>query len=359
MSISTYNTLVAWGLKPLPGTELICISGPCAAESEEQVMSIATSLKAQGISALRAGVWKPRTRPGSFEGMGATALPWLQRVRRELGMKVATEIATPAHAEAALEAGLDILWIGARTTANPFAVQELAEAIKGSSVPIFVKNPVNPDLNLWLGAIERLQRAGLTKVAAILRGFSTQHPGELRNDPAWSLAVDFRQKMPQIPLLCDPSHIAGRRDKILLLSQQAIDLDCDGLMVEVHPTPDAALSDARQQLSPTDFASLLAHLQPKEHEKTIENNLKLKALRTQIDELDHELLCTIAKRMETVQQISLLKQQDNMTALQSQRWNTILTQMRQEGSQLGLPPTLVEEIARLLHQQALEIQMRG
>ncbi|MBQ9366699.1 MAG: bifunctional 3-deoxy-7-phosphoheptulonate synthase/chorismate mutase type II [Victivallales bacterium] len=359
MSISTYNTLVAWGLKPLPGTELICISGPCAAESEEQVMSIATSLKAQGISALRAGVWKPRTRPGSFEGMGATALPWLQRVRRELGMKVATEIATPAHAEAALETGLDILWIGARTTANPFAVQELAEALKGSCVPIFVKNPVNPDLNLWLGAIERMQRAGLTKVAAILRGFSTQHPGELRNDPAWSLAVDFRQKMPQIPLLCDPSHIAGRRDKILLLSQQAIDLDCDGLMVEVHPTPDAALSDARQQLSPTDFASLLAHLHPKEHEKAIENNLKLKALRTQIDELDHELLCTIAKRMETVQQISLLKQQDNMTALQSQRWNTILTQMRQEGSQLGLPPTLVEEIARLLHQQALEIQMRG
>ena len=359
MSISTYNTLTAWGLSPLPGTELMCIAGPCAADSEEQVMTSARVLKANGISAFRAGIWKPRTRPGSFEGVGIAALPWLKRVKSELGLKTAIEIATPAHAEAALDAGIDLLWLGARTTANPFAVQELAEALKGTSTPVLVKNPVNPDLNLWFGSIERLQRTGISKIGAILRGFSTQHPGELRNDPGWNIAIDFRQKMPQIPLICDPSHIAGRRDRIRQISQHAIDLDCDGLMIEVHIMPDKALSDAKQQLNPQAFQNLLAQLHFRQHEEAAENNLQLKALRTQIDELDYELLCTIAKRMETVREIAKLKRKDNMTALQSQRWNAILEQMHQNGAQLGLSNELVEAIARLLHQQALEIQIEA
>ena len=357
MSTATYNTITSWGLAPLPGTELICIAGPCAAESEEQVMASARALKAYSISAFRAGIWKPRTRPGSFEGVGLAALPWLKRVKSEFGLKTAIEIATPAHAEVALEAGIDLLWLGARTTANPFAVQELAEALKGTRVPVLVKNPVNPDLNLWLGAIERLQRTGIFQIGAILRGFSTQHPGELRNDPGWNLAIDFRQKMPQIPLICDPSHMAGRRDRIRTISQHAIDLDCDGLMVEAHIMPEKALSDAKQQLSPQAFQDLLEQLHFRQHEEIAESNLQLKALRTQIDELDYELLCTIAKRMETVREIAKLKRKDNLTALQSQRWNAILDQMHQNGTQLGLSNELVEAIAKLLHQQALEIQL--
>lgn len=236
------------------------IAGPCSAETEQQVMTTATALARHGITTFRAGIWKPRTRPGNFEGVGVAGLPWLQRVQQELGMKVVVEVGTPAHVEAALKAGVDMVWIGARTSANPFAVQAVAEALRGSDIPVLVKNPINPDLSLWLGAIERLSLQQVTRLSAVLRGFSCYGPSLYRNPPLWEIALELRRQMPQLPILCDPSHICGRRDLIADVCRQALDHGLDGLMIESHCTPDAAWSDAAQQVTPDDLAQILADL---------------------------------------------------------------------------------------------------
>ena len=356
MGLATFSLLRQWGLSPLPAKELFCIAGPCAAESEEQIFSAAEALKTLGVSAFRAGAWKPRTRPGSFEGRGVETLRWLAEVKSRFGLPIATEVATPTHVEQALANGIDILWIGARTTANPFLVQELANALKGTDAIVMVKNPISPELNLWIGAIERIMNADITRCAAILRGFSSPFAAQLRNEPGWHAAIDLRQRMPLIPLFCDPSHIAGRRDKLLPLSQQALNLDFDGIMVEVHPNPDAALSDSKQQLTPADFNTLLSNLQTRLRNATPDDEIRMRALRARIDELDSELLVTIAKRMDAAAKLGLLKREQNLTVLQSQRWTQVLEQMREQGAALGLPSDMVDEIAVILHRHAIGLQ---
>lgn len=238
-------------------TNPIIIAGPCSAETEEQVMTTATALARMGITIFRAGIWKPRTRPGCFEGVGTTGFPWLQRVQRELGMEVVVEVGNPHHVEEALKAGVDRVWIGARTSANPFAVQTVAEALRGTDIPVLVKNPINPDLELWVGALERFQRQGVTRLSAVLRGFSCYDKTIYRNPPLWDIALELRRRMPELPFLCDPSHICGRRDLIEEVCRQAIDFGFDGLMIESHCTPDAAWSDAAQQLTPATLAEIL------------------------------------------------------------------------------------------------------
>lgn len=349
-----YELNNTWKLDTHNANGLAYIAGPCSAESEEMLMQTAQCLKNAGLTAFRAGIWKPRTRPGSFEGMGETALPWLKNVKREFNIPIATEVATPKHVELALKYDLDLLWIGARTSANPFLMQELSNSLRGVDIPVLVKNPINPDLNLWLGAIERMLSSGLTRVGAILRGFSTQHPGELRNDPGWHIAIDFRQKMQGIPLLCDPSHISGRRDMLQQLSQQALNLDFDGLMIETHPNPDTAKSDASQQITPEALIRLLNSLQMRQ--RSTPNDIKLEALRTQIDELDYEILAAIAKRMTLVKEIGDIKKDQNLTVLQSQRWAKVLDNMLISGKKLSLPLQLVETLAKLLHNSAIETQ---
>ena len=241
-------------------TTKILIAGPCSAETEEQVMTTATALAHQGITIFRAGIWKPRTRPGSFEGVGPEGLPWLQRVQRELGMKVVVEVGNPSHVDEALRAGVDMVWIGARTSANPFAVQAVAEALRGTDIPVLVKNPINPDVELWMGALERFQRQGITRLTAVLRGFSCHEKSSYRNPPLWDIAQELRRRMPELPFLCDPSHICGRRDLIPDVCREALERGFDGLMIESHCHPDAAWSDAAQQLTPSDLAGILATL---------------------------------------------------------------------------------------------------
>lgn len=356
MSNTTYNILKQWGLTSLPDNETFCLAGPCAAESETQVIECASALKRNGISAFRAGIWKPRTRPGAFEGFGAPALEWLKAAKQATGLKTAVEVATPSHVEMALNADVDILWLGARTSTNPFLVQDLANSLKGTDKIVFVKNPINPDLNLWIGAMERILGANIKKCGAILRGFSSNHPGELRNDPGWHIAIDFRQRMPNIPLICDPSHITGRRDRIQQISQIALNLDFDGLFIEVHPTPNTALSDAKQQLTPADFTNLLDNLAFRQHGSTDLQDIRLNALRAQIDELDYEILAAIAKRFNTVEEIGRIKQKENLTILQSDRWRQVLENMLKNGVNLGLDKELVEQLAHLLHQHSIDLQ---
>lgn len=358
MNAIAHTALSTWGINPVNQDGLVCIAGPCAAESERQVMEAAIAMKSIGVSAFRAGVWKPRTRPGSFEGAGEIALSWLAKAKAETGLKLATETATAKHAEAALNAGVDILWIGARSSANPFAVQEIANALAGVDVPVFVKNPLSPDQNLWIGAIERLLSAGITKVGAILRGFSTFIPSDLRNDPGWQIAIDMKGKFPQMPMLCDPSHIAGRRDKIPTLAQQALNLDFDGLMLEAHCNPAAALSDAKQQLTPEALQSILGSLQVRRRGTPGDCDVRMAAMRAQIDELDSELLSAVARRMQVVTELGKLKRDQNLTVLQSDRWNQVLDAMLKRGQQLGLNASLVETIAKLLHQEAITAQQK-
>ncbi len=342
----------------MEGRKLFCIAGPCAAESREQVLACARALKPMGVTAFRAGAWKPRTRPGSFEGIGGEALEWLSEVREAMGMPVAVEVATPSHVEQASRYGIDIFWIGARTSSDPFAMQELAEALRGSDRTVLVKNPISQDVNLWIGAVERILGAGITRCGAMLRGFTSSHPGKLRNDPGWHVAIDFRQRMPAVPLLCDPSHIAGRRDKIQEVAQLALNLAFDGLFVEVHTEPDKALSDARQQLTPEAFAHAIEGLETRARSRAAGEDLRLDALRAQIDDLDYEILSAVAKRMETVREIGRLKRSSNMSVLQPERWNAVLEGMKSQGSGMGLAPEFVEALARLLHSQAIDMQLK-
>lgn len=297
-----------WGLNLPPQGERLMIAGPCSAETREQVLNTCLDIAARGKARLlRAGVWKPRTRPNSFEGVGEAALPWLAEVRQLTGLPVCIEVAAPEHVELALRYGVDVLWIGARTTVNPFAVQALADALRGCDVPVMVKNPVNPDLELWIGALERLHGAGLRRLAAIHRGFSVYNEARYRNAPLWELALELRRRLPQLPLLCDPSHIAGKREYLYEIAQQAIDLQMDGLMLETHCDPDRAWSDARQQVTPAQWASLLDRLVLRRpHPDTPYLEEQLEELRRQIDQTDMELLRMLGERMRIARLLSFI-----------------------------------------------------
>ncbi len=315
----------------LPGVEAkrpIVIAGPCSAETEEQVVDTATQLAAKGIRIFRAGIWKPRTKPGGFEGVGAVGLPWLQRVQKELGMLVSTEVATPRHVEAALEAGVDILWIGARTVANPFAMQELADSLRGADVPVLVKNPVNPDLELWIGGLERINGAGIKRLGVIHRGFSSYDKRIYRNLPMWHIPIELRRRIPHLPIFGDPSHIGGVRELVAPLSQQAMDLGFAGLIVESHCTPDSAWSDAKQQVTPDVLDFILDKLIIRDIKQTTES---LETLRRQIDEIDNSVIELLAKRMRISREIGQYKREHNMTVVQTGRYTEILDKRGVQG----------------------------
>ena len=337
----------------------LVIAGPCSAESEEQVLKIAHQLKNTDATILRAGIWKPRTRPGNFEGVGEIGLKWLKRAKDETGLLTATEIANPAHVELALKNDVDLLWIGARTTVSPFIVQEIAEALKGTDKIVLVKNPVNPDLALWLGAVERLHTSNINKLGVIHRGFSTYEKTRYRNNPEWQIPIDLQNQFPDLPLILDPSHIAGRRDIIFDLCQTALDLNFDGLMIETHHDPDNAWSDAKQQITPKTLDQLTIDLKiRKEEGDAVEYLNKLSNLRTQIDVVDHKLTEILGKRMKIADEIGGLKKKNNVAILQNKRWNEILGKMILEGKEFDLSEEFVLKIYKAIHQESINHQKR-
>ncbi len=333
----------------------LVISGPCSAESEEQVLATGRALAAQGVKIFRAGIWKPRTKPGGFEGVGVIGLPWLQKLKQETGMLVGVEVATKAHVDAALAFGVDLLWIGARTTANPFAMQELADALKDHDVPVLVKNPVNPDVELWIGGIVRIYRAGIHRIGVIHRGFSSADKTIYRNVPQWHIPIELRRRYPNLPIICDPSHIAGRRDLIKPLSQQAMDLGFDGLIIESHCTPDAAWSDAKQQITPDALKEMLDSLVIRE---TVVHTESLSELRQQIDEIDDKIIEILSKRMRISKEIAQYKKEHDMPVLQAGRYDEILTQRSQQGAQLGMSEEFVKEVFEAIHSESVRHQMQ-
>lgn len=332
----------------------IVIAGPCSAESEEQVMTTAKQLADKGCRMFRAGVWKPRTKPGGFEGQGEAALPWLQNVKKTTGMLVATEVATPEHVELALKYGIDILWVGARTSANPFAMQALADSLKGVDVPVLVKNPVNPDLELWIGALERINQAGIMRLAAIHRGFSSYDKKIYRNLPMWQIPIELRRRYPSLPILCDPSHIGGTRELIAPLCQQAMDLGFDGLIVESHCSPDNAWSDAKQQVTPDVLDYILSLLVIRDEKVTTEG---IHALRKQIDELDNQLIELLAKRMRVCREIGQYKKEHNKTVLQTSRYNEILDKRGAQGVLCGMSSEFIRSVFEEVHEESVRQQI--
>ncbi len=339
---------------PCDNEKLMVIAGPCSAETEEQVMTTAKELAAKGCHIFRAGVWKPRTKPGGFEGKGEKALPWLKRVKEENHMLVATEVATPEHVELALKYGIDILWVGARTSANPFAMQALADSLKGVDVPVLVKNPVNPDLELWIGAMERINQAGIKRMAAIHRGFSSYDKKIYRNLPMWQIPIELRRRIPNLPIFCDPSHIGGRRELIAPLCQQAMDLGFNGLIVESHCNPDEAWSDAKQQVTPEVLDYILSLLVIRDETTTTEG---ISNLRKQIDELDNQLMELLAKRMRVCREIGQYKKEHNMTVLQAARYNEILDKRGAQGSLCGMKPDFIKTVFEAVHEESVRQQM--
>ena len=335
----------------------LVIAGPCSAETEEQVLRIANELKDTDVNYYRAGIWKPRTRPGMFEGVGALGLKWLQKVKAETGMKTCTEVANAAHVKLALEHDVDLLWIGARSTVSPFIMQEIADALAGTDKIVLVKNPVNPDLALWLGGIERLYTAGIKNLGAIHRGFSTYEKTKYRNIPEWQLAIEFQNKFPDLPLINDPSHITGNREMIFDVSQTALDLNFDGLMIETHFDPDNAWSDAAQQVTPAKLIQIMRDLKiRKESDSEAEYTIQLSNLRAQIDVLDSQLIEMLGKRMKISDGIGLLKKQKNVAVLQSNRWNQILGAMILEGESKGLSEEFVLRMFKAIHQESINHQ---
>jgi len=336
----------------VPAQPLV-IAGPCSAETEEQVLDTARAIARRGVRLFRAGLWKPRTKPGSFEGVGAEGAAWLQRVRQETGMLVMTEVANAAHVEICLSHHIDALWIGARTTTDPFAVQEIAEALRGTDIPVFVKNPINPDLELWIGAIERLSRVGVRRLAAIHRGFSDYREQKAyRNPPRWHIPVALRRRLPQLPLLCDPSHISGKRQLIGPLCQQAMDLGFDGLMIECHRDPDAAWSDAPQQVTPDMLHHILSLLVIRRQEEG--HDATLLGLRQKIDEIDDRLLELLAQRFAVSQEIGALKKEQSLSVLQTTRYQDIL---KRHGGVAGLSDDFVRRLFELVHTESIRQQM--
>ena len=336
----------------------IVIAGPCSAETEAQTLATARGVQALGtVDLFRAGVWKPRTRPGSFEGAGSAALPWLQRVMQETGLPTAIEVAIPRHVEEALAHGINVLWIGARTTVNPFAVQELADALAGTGVPVMVKNPVNPDVSLWAGALERLERAGITDLAAIHRGFSTFAPSKYRNPPTWMLAIELKTRFPHIPLICDPSHIGGRRDLLLPIAQKALDLDYDGLMIETHPDPDRALSDAEQQVTPVQLGQILGELKYRRRSSNNEDyQAKAEELRQKMDVADREIIEALARRMALVEELAEYKKANDVKILQFDRWKEIFATRSAWAETLHVNQNFVGELYKLIHLESIRKQ---
>lgn len=330
------------------------IAGPCSAETEEQVMETAMQLAKKGCHMFRAGVWKPRTKPGGFEGNGETALPWLQTVKKETGMLVSTEVATPEHVELALKYGVDILWIGARTTANPFAVQALADSLKGVDIPVLVKNPVNPDLELWIGALQRINGAGITRLGAIHRGFSSYDKKIYRNLPMWQIPIELKRRFSDLPIVCDPSHISGRRDLIAPLCQQAMDLGMDGLIVESHSNPDKAWSDASQQVTPEVLDFIISMLVVREQGSTTE---PLSQLRHQIDDIDNDLIDLLAKRMRVSREIGQYKKEHDMTIVQTSRYSEILDKRGAQGALMGIEADCIKNIFQHIHEESVRQQV--
>ena len=330
------------------------IAGPCSAETEEQVMATARNLAAKGCHMFRAGVWKPRTKPGGFEGNGEKALPWMKRVKEETGMLISTEVATPEHVELAMKYDMDILWVGARTSTNPFAMQALADAMRGLKIPVLVKNPVNPDIELWLGALERINQAGIKQLGVIHRGFSSYDKKIYRNLPMWQIPIELHRRVPELPIICDPSHIGGRRDLIAPLCQQAMDLGFDGLIVESHCNPDEAWSDAKQQVTPDILDYILSLLIVRSESSTTEG---IRMLRAQIDEIDNTLMDLLAKRFRVCREIGTFKKEHNMTVLQTGRYNEILEKRGAQASLCGMNAEFAAQVFELIHEESVRQQL--
>lgn len=346
------NILDVWNKRPL------IISGPCSAETEEQVIATATRLAATGkVDMLRAGIWKPRTRPGSFEGVGTKGLPWLQKAKALTGLPVCVEVATGKQVEDALHFGVDVLWIGARTTVNPFSVQDVADALRGADVPVLIKNPINPDLELWIGALERVGKAGIKNIGLIHRGFSSYGNTEYRNAPMWHLAIEMKRRYPDMLMINDPSHICGNRHMLLDVAQKAIDLDYDGLIIESHIDPDNAWSDAKQQITPEKLGEMIGSIiWRKEDVASEEYHAALEKLRQQINHLDDELMQIIGQRMKVAEKIGTYKKENNITILQTNRWNSILERAFAKGEKLGLSKEFITKYFDAVHMESINHQ---
>lgn len=340
-----------WNKRP------IIISGPCSAETEEQTIETIVGLGKLGkVDVVRAGIWKPRTRPGNFEGIGEKGLPWLQKARELTGLPMAVEVATPKQVEAALKHGIDILWIGARTTVNPFSVQDVADALRGVDIPVFIKNPINPDLELWTGAVERIDRAGINNIGLIHRGFASYGNTDYRNAPMWHLAIEMKLRYPGLPFINDPSHICGRRDTLLAVAQKAIDLDYDGLIIESHCTPDKAWSDAKQQITPTRLGEMLDEIVWRRESDTNVDHQMLEKYRQRINHLDDEMLQIISQRMKVADKIGQYKKENGLTILQTSRWNEILEKAVAKGDKLGLSKEFITKYLDAIHMESIAHQ---
>lgn len=341
------------------GRQPLLISGPCSAESEEQVIQTAKQIEAIGkVKVFRSGVWKPRTRPNAFEGRGEIALKWLQQVQAQTSMKTAVEVAQPVHVELALKYGMDILWIGARTVVNPFSVQEIAESLKGVDIPVMVKNPLNPDISLWIGALERINQAGINKLIAIHRGFDFLKRSPFRNAPMWELPIELKRRFPKLPIIVDPSHIGGKRELIFDIAQKALDLDMNGLMIESHIHPQSALTDAAQQLSPKQLKEVLEKLVVRKEKGNYDFQHKLEELRSEIDKLDAVLIETLAQRFKMVDEIGEYKHHHNLTIFQLKRWSNILQDRLENGESHGIDKEFLLKILQLMHKESIQRQTR-
>ncbi len=336
----------------------LIISGPCSAETEEQLLSTAKEISKLGrVHIFRAGIWKPRTRPDAFEGIGTVGLRWLKRVKEETGLLTAVEVANAEHAYEALKHGVDVLWIGARTTVNPFSVQEIADAIEGADIPVMIKNPIHPDLQLWIGALERINKAGIKKLLGVHRGFHSFNPTKFRNLPQWEIPIELKTLCPELPVICDPSHICGRTDLIREVSQKAIDLDFSGLMIESHINPKVALSDAKQQITPEQLGDLLSSLVIREsNSQDVEFSNQLLQLRSVIDEIDEELMQSLGKRMNVAEKIGAYKLKNHVTILQTKRWEELISKHLAQSNPLGLSEEFVKDLFKLIHNESIRKQ---
>lgn len=348
--------LYEWGMFTEPRPSVI--AGPCSAETKEQVMETAERLKKFGINVYRAGIWKPRTHPGSFEGIGSEGLRWMQMAKKEFGLKISTEVASEKHVFECLKFGVDLVWLGARTTANPFLVQEIADALKDTDIPVLVKNPVNPDLDLWIGALERLNRAGIRKLGVIHRGFSTFEKIKYRNDPQWQIAIELRSRFPELPFFVDPSHLAGSKDYIREISQRSLDLGFEGLMIESHCNPGCALSDAKQQLTPDELEDMLynqIHVRDNDSDSPAWKE-NIDQLRAKIDIIDENILYTLGSRMKISRQIGEYKKDNNIAILQTSRWDAVLAKVVEKGREYGLSEKFLKDVFNAIHEASVEIQ---
>lgn len=345
-----------WGMFTEPKPSVV--AGPCSAESEEQLMETAKGLKEMGINVFRAGIWKPRTHPGCFEGVGAVGLKWLQRIQKEYGLKVATEVAGEKHVAECLRHGVDMVWLGARTTANPFLVQEIADALKGTDIPVLVKNPVNADLDLWIGALERLSRAGIRKLGVIHRGFSTFDKIKYRNDPQWQVAIELRSRYPELPFFVDPSHMGGSKDYIQEISQRSLDLGFEGLMIESHCNPSVALSDAKQQLTPVQLSDLLYNqvvVRDKDSDAP-EWKENIDQLRAKIDVIDENIIYALGSRMNVSRKIGEYKKENNIAIIQTSRWDKVFSKVLEKGKEYGLTEKFLSDVFTAIHEASVEVQ---